>query len=80
MQTWIKDKEKLIESTDDLGNDLAGMIGLQRRLSGLSRDLAVIQAKVCFTIKMLIFIRFVQTFELSYILYYLLECMTTFLN
>lgn len=45
-QTWIRDKAKLIESTDELGNDLGGVITLQRRLSGLERDLAAIQAKV----------------------------------
>lgn len=36
----------MIESTDELGNDLAGVMTLQRRLSGLERDLAAIQAKV----------------------------------
>lgn len=46
-QTWIRDKGKLIESTDELGNDLGGIITLQRRLSGLERDLAAIDAKVC---------------------------------
>ncbi|ESO05968.1 hypothetical protein HELRODRAFT_105953 [Helobdella robusta] len=44
--TWINDKEKLIESTDELGKDLKGMIVLQRRLGGLNRDLGVIQAKL----------------------------------
>lgn len=44
--TWIRDKEKLIESTDELDNDLTGVITLQRRLSGLERDLAAIQAKL----------------------------------
>ena len=44
--TWIRDKAKLIESTDELGNDLAGIITLQRRLSGMERDLAAIQARV----------------------------------
>ena len=43
--TWIRDKAKLIESTDELGNDLGGIITLQRRLSGLERDLAAIDAK-----------------------------------
>jgi spectrin beta len=43
--TWIRDKEKLIESTDTLGNDLGGIITLQRRLSGLERDLAAIDAR-----------------------------------
>lgn len=46
IQTWIRDKAKLIESTDELGNDLGGIITLQRRLSGLERDLAAIDAKV----------------------------------
>lgn len=45
-QTWIRDKGKLIESTDELGNDLGGIITLQRRLGGLERDLAAIDAKV----------------------------------
>ncbi len=44
--SWIREKAKLIESTDDLDNDLAGVMTLQRRLSGLERDLAAIQAKV----------------------------------
>nr|CDS28968.2 spectrin beta chain [Hymenolepis microstoma] len=43
---WIKEKEQLIESTDDLGNDLEGIMQLQRRLSGLQRDLQAIQAKI----------------------------------
>lgn len=46
VQTWIREKAKLIESTDELGNDLAGVMTLQRRLSGLERDLAAIQAKL----------------------------------
>lgn len=46
-QSWIHEKAKLIESTDELGNDLAGVMTLQRRLSGMERDLAAIQAKVC---------------------------------
>ncbi|XP_013410395.1 spectrin beta chain-like [Lingula anatina] len=44
--SWIRDKAKLIESTDELGNDLAGVMALQRRLSGMERDLAAIQAKL----------------------------------
>ena len=44
-KTWIREKAKLIESTDELGSDLAGVITLQRRLSGLERDLEAIQAK-----------------------------------
>lgn len=45
-QSWIHEKSKLIKSTDELGTDLAGVIQLQRRLSGLERDLAAIQAKL----------------------------------
>eukprot|EP00058_Branchiostoma_floridae_P003661 XP_002589149.1 hypothetical protein BRAFLDRAFT_124053 [Branchiostoma floridae] len=43
--SWIRDKAKLISSTEDLGNDLAGVMALQRRLTGMERDLAAIQAK-----------------------------------
>jgi len=46
LQSWIHEKAKVIESTDELGNDLAGVMTLQRRLSGMERDLAAIQAKV----------------------------------
>ncbi|XP_064621468.1 spectrin beta chain-like isoform X3 [Lineus longissimus] len=44
--TWIRDKTKLIESTDELGNDLASVMVLQRKLSGMERDLAAIQSKL----------------------------------
>ena len=37
---------KLIESTDELGNDLAGVMARQRRLSTLERDLKAIEDKV----------------------------------
>jgi len=43
---WIHEKAKLIESTDELGNDLTGVMTLQRRLSTMERDLAAIQAKL----------------------------------
>ena len=46
LQSWIHEKAKVIESTDELGNDLSGVMTLQRRLSGMERDLAAIQAKV----------------------------------
>uniref|UniRef100_A0A7M4F6G7 Spectrin beta chain n=1 Tax=Crocodylus porosus TaxID=8502 RepID=A0A7M4F6G7_CROPO len=46
MQAWMRDKTKLIESTQGLGNDLAGVTALQRKLSGVERDLAAIGAKV----------------------------------
>ncbi|KAK3578499.1 hypothetical protein CHS0354_007749 [Potamilus streckersoni] len=44
--SWITEKTKIIESTEELGNDLAGVMTLQRRLSGMERDLAAIQAKL----------------------------------
>ncbi|XP_059173308.1 spectrin beta chain-like isoform X3 [Physella acuta] len=44
--SWIHEKAKLIESTDELGNDLSGVMTLQRRLSTMERDLAAIQAKL----------------------------------
>lgn len=45
-QTWITEKMKVVESTDELGNDLAGVMALQRRLAGMEKDLDAIQAKV----------------------------------
>lgn len=47
-QTWIDEKKKLLEATEDLGDDLVGIMTLQRRLSGMERDLAAIHAKVNF--------------------------------
>ena len=47
MQTWITEKMKVVESTDELGNDLAGVMALQRRLAGMEKDLDAIQVKVC---------------------------------
>ena len=41
------EKMKVVESTDELDNDLAGVMALQRRLAGMERDLDAIQAKVC---------------------------------
>uniref|UniRef100_A0A8C4RBP7 Spectrin beta chain, non-erythrocytic 2 n=1 Tax=Eptatretus burgeri TaxID=7764 RepID=A0A8C4RBP7_EPTBU len=43
---WIKDKTRVIESTQDLGNDLAGVMALQRKLSGMERDLSAIESKL----------------------------------
>ncbi|XP_004698710.1 spectrin beta chain, erythrocytic isoform X1 [Echinops telfairi] len=43
---WIVDKTKVVESTKDLGRDLAGVIAIQRKLSGLERDVAAIQSRV----------------------------------
>ena len=44
--SWIVEKTKLLQATEDLGNDLTGIMTLQRRLSGMERDLAAIQAKL----------------------------------
>lgn len=43
MQSWMKEKTKVIESTQSLGNDLAGVMTLQRKLTGLERDLEAIE-------------------------------------
>ena len=43
---WVVDKTKVVESTRDLGRDLAGVIAIQRKLSGLERDVAAIHARV----------------------------------
>uniref|UniRef100_A0A4W3HB24 Spectrin beta chain n=1 Tax=Callorhinchus milii TaxID=7868 RepID=A0A4W3HB24_CALMI len=45
-KSWIREKTKVIESTQDLGNDLAGVMALQRKLTGMERDLAAIEAKL----------------------------------
>ncbi|XP_078452118.1 spectrin beta chain, non-erythrocytic 1-like isoform X1 [Lampetra planeri] len=45
-KAWIREKTKVIESTQELGNDLAGVMALQRKLSGMERDLAAIQTKL----------------------------------
>ncbi|NXK01173.1 SPTB2 protein, partial [Corythaixoides concolor] len=44
--SWMREKTKVIESTQGLGNDLAGVVALQRKLSGMERDLEAIQGKV----------------------------------
>lgn len=36
----------MIESTQELGNDLAGVMALQRKLTGMERDLAAIEDKL----------------------------------
>jgi len=43
---WIEDKKRVLMETADLGTDLSGIMTLQRRLSGMERDLAAIQAKL----------------------------------
>lgn len=45
-KAWMREKTKVIESTQDLGNDLAGVMALQRKLAGMERDLEAIQGKL----------------------------------
>ena len=47
-EAWIKDKTRVIESTQELGNDLAAVMTLQRKLFGMERDLAAIDTKLTF--------------------------------
>ncbi|XP_049453117.1 spectrin beta chain, erythrocytic isoform X1 [Epinephelus fuscoguttatus] len=47
-ETWIKDKTRVIESTQELGNDLAAVMTIQRKLFGIERDLAAIDSKLTF--------------------------------
>lgn len=42
---WIMDKTKVVESTKDLSRDLAGVIAIQRKLSGLEHDVTAIKAR-----------------------------------
>ncbi|XP_062554879.1 spectrin beta chain isoform X1 [Armigeres subalbatus] len=44
--SWIEDKKRILTDTDSLQMDLTGVMTLQRRLSGMERDLAAIQAKL----------------------------------
>ena len=44
--TWIEDKMRVLEQTDELRMDLTGIRTLQRKLPGMERDLAAIQAKL----------------------------------
>ncbi|XP_074603103.1 spectrin beta chain-like [Brevipalpus obovatus] len=44
--SWIEEKTKLLEGTEDLGDDLTGIMTLQRRLGGMERDLAAIRSKL----------------------------------
>ncbi|KAM3871043.1 spectrin beta chain, erythrocytic [Diretmus argenteus] len=47
-EMWIKDKTRVIESTQALGNDLVAVMTIQRKLFGMERDLAAIEAKLIF--------------------------------
>ena len=43
---WIEDKIRILQPTEGLEKDLTCIMILQRRLSGMERDLAAIQAKL----------------------------------
>ncbi|KAM9707495.1 spectrin beta chain, erythrocytic isoform 1-T1 [Menidia menidia] len=47
-EAWIKEKTRVIESTQELGNDLAAVMTIQRKLFGIERDIAAIDAKLTF--------------------------------
>lgn len=44
--SWIDEKAKLLKETEELGNNLSGVMTLQRRLGGMERDLKAIQDKL----------------------------------
>uniref|UniRef100_A0A674J021 Spectrin beta chain n=1 Tax=Terrapene triunguis TaxID=2587831 RepID=A0A674J021_9SAUR len=43
---WILDKTNVIQSTQEMSRDLAGVIAIQRKLYGIERDLAAIQTRL----------------------------------
>ncbi|CAH2328068.1 spectrin beta chain, erythrocytic isoform X1 [Pelobates cultripes] len=45
-KNWILEKVRVVESIQDLGNDLASVMSVQRKLYGIERDLAAIEAKL----------------------------------
>lgn len=44
--SWICEKSKLLKETEELDNNLSGVMTLQRRLGGMERDLKAIQDKL----------------------------------
>uniref|UniRef100_A0A6G1SQG5 Spectrin beta chain n=1 Tax=Aceria tosichella TaxID=561515 RepID=A0A6G1SQG5_9ACAR len=44
--SWIDEKTKSLKDTEELGNNLSGIMTLQRRLNGMERDLKAIQDKL----------------------------------
>ena len=42
---WIMEKDEIL-STEDVGKDLRGVQGLQRKHEGLERDLAALENKI----------------------------------
>ncbi|XP_014050858.1 spectrin beta chain, erythrocytic isoform X1 [Salmo salar] len=47
-ESWIREKTRVIESTQELGNDLNAVMTIQRKLYGMERDLAAIGDKLTF--------------------------------
>ncbi|XP_067895582.1 spectrin beta chain, non-erythrocytic 1-like isoform X1 [Heterodontus francisci] len=45
-EVWIREKTKLIESTQDFEKDLVGVMAIQRKLCGIERDLAAIESRL----------------------------------
>uniref|UniRef100_UPI00398F8911 spectrin beta chain, non-erythrocytic 1-like isoform X2 n=1 Tax=Pristiophorus japonicus TaxID=55135 RepID=UPI00398F8911 len=45
-KVWIREKTKLIESTQELERDLVGVMAIQRKLCGIERDLAAIESRL----------------------------------
>ncbi|XP_053331391.1 spectrin beta chain, erythrocytic [Spea bombifrons] len=45
-KNWILEKVRVVNSIQDLGNDLAAVMTVQRKLSAIERDLAAIEAKL----------------------------------
>jgi spectrin beta len=43
---WIEEKIKIVQSTEEFGKDLTGVMNMQRRLSSLERDMAAIESKL----------------------------------
>ena len=43
--TWIEDKMRVLEQTNELKMDLTGIITMHRKLSGMERNLTAIQVK-----------------------------------
>ncbi|XP_028314612.1 spectrin beta chain, non-erythrocytic 1-like isoform X2 [Gouania willdenowi] len=45
-KSWIREKTRVIESTQELSNDLSGVLALQRKLTAMERDFGAIQDKL----------------------------------
>uniref|UniRef100_A0A8B9PHB0 Spectrin beta chain n=1 Tax=Apteryx owenii TaxID=8824 RepID=A0A8B9PHB0_APTOW len=43
---WILSKTRVVESTQDMGRDLAGVLAIQRKLYGIERELAAVESRL----------------------------------